>query len=438
MAVTVVNEFVNKTEIIKEVSCRFGISLKAEQEQVIRSFVTGNDVFVSLPTGFGKSLCFMLLPPIFDSIKQPNDEQSVLVVVISPLNSLMLDQVEACGKFGLRAACLCGESEMSQLMANEIRQARYQVLYVSPEYILTKRSWRDMLLDGCYQRKLVGLIVDEAHCVKSWGEDFRPAFKKIGELRSIIPKHVNIMALTATVTTTSRLSIEATLGMKNTFVMELSPEKKNIYLSVLPFESIKSSFKPLISQLISKSSNMDRTIIFCKKRDDCAVLYAYFKYHLRINFTNPPGSSEDCPENRLVDMFCSGTEQIVKDEIVKLFKMPNSNLRVVIATIAFGMGIDSPNVRMVIHLGPPSCPEDYIQQIGRGGRDNLQTQAILYYGKNFNRYCDKSMLDYCSSTSCFRDSLFKDFQSYNKDTQIGCKCCDYCKVLCQCVNCQLN
>uniref|UniRef100_A0A1X7UTY1 Helicase ATP-binding domain-containing protein n=1 Tax=Amphimedon queenslandica TaxID=400682 RepID=A0A1X7UTY1_AMPQE len=109
--------------------------------------------------------------------------------------------------------------------------ADYQFIFISLELILTKRSWRDVLLSECYQSKLVGLKIDEAHCVKSWREEFGPEFKRIGDLRSVVPKNVDVMALTATAAISSRLSIERTLGMKNPTVIEISPEKSNIYLS---------------------------------------------------------------------------------------------------------------------------------------------------------------------------------------------------------------
>ena len=114
-------------------------------------------------------------------------------------------------------------------------------IYISPEFILGKRMWRNMLLNEHYQKHLVGLIVDEAHCVKSWGDEFRPEFRKIGELRSILPANINIMALTATATT-SRLTIQKVLGMKDTAIVEVSPEKNNIYLSIQQFVSLDNFF----------------------------------------------------------------------------------------------------------------------------------------------------------------------------------------------------
>ena len=116
--------------------------------------------------------------------------------------------------------------------------------------------------------------------------------------------------------------------------------------------------------------------------------------------------------------------------------MPDSNLHVVIATIAFGMGIDCPNVHQIIHLGPPESIEDYVQQIGRGGRDGSDASATLIYGKQFNRNCEDSILEYCTMKSCLRDALFNNFKTYVKTITFGCKCCKYCKSVCGCSNCK--
>ena len=292
---------------------------KKEQEQVIGEFIDGKDVFVCLPTGFGKSLCFITLPVIFEIIRAPCDPS--IVVVISPLNSLMSDQVDSCKSRGFKAVCV-GVNDESKQCYGSVVNGEYQVVYISPENIIRRRIWRDMLLNEQYQKRVVGIIIDEAHYVKTWGEEFRPEFKKIGELRSIIPKTVNIMALTATATITSRLSIETILGMRKPILIEVSPEKSNIVLSVKNVESMESSFKPLVENLLTERKAAERTIIFCKKRDDCAVLYAYFKYCLGNCFTDPPGASVCIPENQPVDIYCSGTQDEVKNDYSRSQMLP--------------------------------------------------------------------------------------------------------------------
>ena len=224
-------------------------SIKPEQERVITEFVSGKDVFVCLPTGFGKSLCFTALPIVFDLIRSPSDPS--IVVVISPLNSLMSDQVVSCESRGLKAIRVCADEDCKRHY-DSVVNGHYQIVYISPELIIGRRLWRDMLLNEHYQKRLVALVIDEAHCVKKWGDNFRPEFKKIGELRSVIPKGVNMMALTATATVTSRLAIQRILGMKNPVVVEGSPDKSNIYLTVKEHVSIETSFMPIVNLLKGK------------------------------------------------------------------------------------------------------------------------------------------------------------------------------------------
>ena len=162
--------------------------------------------------------------------------------------------------------------------------------------------------------------------------------------------------------------------------------------------------------------------------------------HLRENFTNPPGASIHTPENRLFDMFHSGTQVEVKEEIIRYFKDPTSNLRIVIATIAFGLGIDCPNVRQVIHYGPPEDVESYVQHIGRAGRDNERSCSLLLHGPGLYRYTDEYLKDYCVKTDeCRRDKLYKHFSCYkHASCNKGCMCCDFCMEKCKCGNCASN
>ena len=242
------------------------------------------------------------------------------------------------------------------------------------------------------------MVIDEAHCMKKWGEEFRPEFKRLGDLRSILPKHVNIMALTATATINLRVSVEKILNMRDPILIQRSPDKENVFLAVKVCPSIQEPFLSVASKLKELKTSMPRIIIFCKQRDHCSILYSFFKYHLRENFTNPPGASIHTPENRLVDMFHSGTQVEVKDKIIRYFKDPTSNLRIVIATIAFGLGIDCPNVRQVVHYGPPEDVESYVRHIGRAGRDNERSCSLLLHGPGLYRYTDEYLKDYCVKT----------------------------------------
>ena len=167
------------------------------------------------------------------------------------------------------------------------------------------------------------------------------------------------MALTATATKQLRIEVAQMIGMKNELVVSISPCKANIMYSVGSFTTIPDTFHPILNRLCSDRSKFPRTIIYCRRFEDCADLYVFFRDKLGADFTEPPGAP-DLPRFRLIDMYMSCTDPVVKEEIISAFTK-ESNLRIVIATVAFGMGIDCPNVRQVIHLGTPSDLESYVQ-----------------------------------------------------------------------------
>lgn len=170
---------------------------------------------------------------------------------------------------------------------------------------------------------------------------------RLGEVRSLIPKDVNVMALTATATRSLRGAVCKTLGMDNPVVVTVSPDKTNMVFSVAHFESLETTFRPTMEKLKHERTNMQRTLIFCKSQETCAQLYLMFKFFLREEFTQPKGYP-DLPQFRLVDMFMSGTHPSVKESITSLIQSPTSNLRVLICTVAFGMGVNPPDVRAVL------------------------------------------------------------------------------------------
>ena len=222
------------------------------------------------------------------------------------------------------------------------------------------------------------------------GDEFRVEFSHLGEVRSLIPERVNIMALTATATRTLRSDVCYILGMQDVQVVTVSPDKTNVILRVLPFESFEKAFNPVIDMLKKERLNMGRTIIYCQKQETCAQLYLSFRLAMKGDFTEPIGFP-DLPRFRLVDMFTSGTHPSVKDCILSSLAKPASEspLRVLIATVSFGMGVNPPDVRHIFHLGPPHDIETYVQEIGRGGRDGGLTFATLYYSSAFKRFVEK-------------------------------------------------
>ena len=198
----------------------------------------------------------------------------------------------------------------------------------------------------------------------TWGDDFHELFKRIGELQAILPSTVHIMAVTAMATRTLQRDVCHILGMQDSMVVDISPEKANVFLACNQFTSIAETFGPVAIKLKCHHTSMGRIIIFCKKRQLCNQIFSFFLYYLRTEFMEPPNESISVPEYRLVDMFISGTHPIVKEKIIESFKSPTAPLRVIIVTIAFGLGIDCHDVCQVIHVSPPQDIESYIQHIG--------------------------------------------------------------------------
>ena len=270
------------------------------------------------------------------------------------------------------------------------------------------------------------------------GDDFRKEYSKLGEMRSILSADVHIMALTATATKTLRADIIKVLGMKSPVVVTVNPDKANIKYEVVPFISMNKTFGVLADQLRDNPVLIGCAVIFCQRLEDCPKIYRFFRSALGEKFTYPPGSPDIC-ENRIVDMFHSCTEACIKDKIIKLFSSESSPLRVVAATSAFGMGIDVPNIRTVIHFGCCEDVETYIQAVGRAGRDGRPSKAIILTRKGGRQHINKQMQDYCmSSVTCRRTSLFCDYDERNDLLKNSCKCCDVCANNCKCGNCHVN
>ena len=271
------------------------------------------------------------------------------------------------------------------------------------------------------------------------GEYFRREFSNLGQVRSLIPSTVNIMALTATATKTTRNKIIAILGMLSPKVVSVSPEKSNITYWVRQKSSIEEVFTPIADKLKHKRANMPRVIIFCKRCEECAMLYQFFLSNLEEEFTEPVGAP-NLSRFRLVDMYMSATDESVKHTIVESFCKVDSPLRVIICTIAFGMGIDCPDVRQVVHWGISDDIEMYMQESGRGGRDGKSACALLYYKKSDldSRRTTQAMIDYCKNTSVCRRSLLLKHFDFNAHSAHGCSCCDVCSNYPSCSDCLCN
>ncbi len=338
----------------------------------------------------------------------------------------MMDQKEKYASRGLTVECV-GEAQTDAGAVRKILNGEVQLVFISPERIISKGIFRNMLLSPAYAKNLVAIVVDEAHCVKTWGDEFRVAFSEIGDLRSLIQDNVGVHALTATSTTETFYIVTRRLCMDNPTLIASPPFRDNISYEVHPKIDVESFGEKIAEEIREKQRLYPKTVIYVRTYTDCSSLYMVIKCSLRSYITDPPG----CPNvksHRLVDMFTRVLTVGKKEEVLKSFSSVDSTIRLVIATTAFGMGIDCPDIRTIIHWGMPSSPEEYVQETGRSGRDGQPSRAIIFRGKG-GKYATKKMKDYVSnSTMCRRRFLFKEFLYYKEDSinVEGSDCCDIC------------
>ena len=262
-------------------------------------------------------------------------------------------------------------------------------------------------------------------------------YSRIGELRALLPDSVHVMALTATATKSSRTKILQSLHMVSPIIISVSPHKKNILYYVRPKPELDEFVGRLVACLKELRACTPRTIIFCRRYSECSIIYNIFEHSLKGEFTDPP-NAPNLVKYRLVDMYTKCTEADIKEEIITEFSKPDGKLRIVIATVAFGMGLDCADVRQILHWGASNDIESYIQETGRCGRDGYTANAVLFHSSTEQRITSPLIREYCkNSTTCRRDLLFRNFDRYDGlKPCFQCLCCDICARSCVCEHCE--
>ena len=271
------------------------------------------------------------------------------------------------------------------------------------------------------------------------GDEFRSTFAEIGSVRSLIPKSVKILALTATATKETLESVIARLSLQDPTIIGLQPDRINIKYIVKECPSVKDLCHQLGDELKSKRLLTPKTVLFCHSLQHCANIYGSVKRCLVKDITEPP-ESPPYYNNYLISVFTSVSTVQMRELLLQEFSTAGSVLRLLIATTAFGLGVDCSDIERVIHWGSPSTLEELVQEAGRSGRDGRPAQAILY-PKFVGKRITNAMKDYQQNTKeCRRINLFRNFlfamQELDNLPMIACACCDLCEKLCNCTKCK--
>lgn len=390
-------------QILKQV---FGYDgFRGAQEEIINEVINGKNCLVLMPTGGGKSLCYQIPALYLDG----------LTVVVSPLIALMQDQVSALKLAGVEAAAINSSMSASHIfeIKNLIKEKKLKLLYVAPERLLMAD-----FLDLLSNVKISLFAIDEAHCVSQWGHDFRPVYTELAVLAKNFPNTPRI-ALTATADIPTRQDIISRLHLENGKVFVASFDRPNINYTI----SLRENSKKQLLEFIKTNHKNDSGIVYCLSRKTTEETAAWLKEEGFNAFAYHAGM-DAASRNKNLEKF------LTEDGVI------------MVATIAFGMGIDKPDVRFVAHMNVPKNIEAYYQETGRAGRDGLPADAWMSYGlndiatqrnfieesnasenqKRIERQKLNSLLGLCEATNCRRQILLE----YFGDKCAPCGNCDNC------------
>jgi ATP-dependent DNA helicase RecQ len=346
------------------------------------AILAGRDSVVVLPTGGGKSLCFQA-PALVGS--------GGLALVVSPLISLMKDQVDTLVENGIAAACYNSalSADQKSSVAAGIREGRYRLLYVSPERLAGEGS-------DAFVQRLNGvsyIAIDEAHCISQWGHDFRPEYRQLGAMRDRFPG-VSFHAFTATATARVRRDIASQLHLQSPVELVGSFDRPNLVYRVLPRAGLKKQLQDVLARHRGTAG-----IVYCTSRREVDALAAWLS-SIGVRALPYHAGLADAERHRNQDAFI------------------NEDADVMVATVAFGMGIDRSDVRFVVHAGAPQSLEHYQQESGRAGRDGLEAECALFYsGADFLKW--RVMLERSGELTDARRSLLRDMERYAAG--VGCR-----------------
>ena len=424
------NKYINKYWKIAE--------LKETQKDIINELLLGNDVVGLLPTGYGKSLCYLLPPLLLEKT----------MIIVSPLIALMDDQCEKLTSMNIKAVALNSNNKNKSEDIEDVLNNKVRIVYMSPEYLMGDGL---EFVQELFEKELLGFIaIDESHCISTWGYDFRKEYKQLKVLKDFFPS-VPILAVTATATEKVCIDIINSLKLNNPEVYKVSFDRPNLNITIKDIpkgyvqdsrvKKLKLVYKQLshleIVKPYIKKYSAEKIIIYINKRDETEKL----SKEINLNFGN------------ISEAYHAGLTKKKRTEIHKRFISDDDSekLNIIICTTAFGMGIDQ-TVRCVIIIGCPSSIEEYYQEIGRAGRDNKPSETIFYfdygcyltniYSMKHLEHSDNElynnrkmkldrMKDLVHSNVCKRRQILSYFsQNDNKDeyflTCNNCSsCCDY-------------